>query len=289
MLNLQHTVDQTIPVYLPEEKFNTFVLPLLWQGQRGPKPKIDLYRTFHYVLYVLYTGCQWKMLPIARNESGEAEIHYTRVWHKWKQWVEHKSIAALFEESVRQLQQQGQLDTSLLHGDGTNVVAKKGGDISGYSGHKHQTGNKVLAIHDNAGNVLAGATIAAVNQSDMTLLPTALRDLKRTLKRCGITIPKTTPLNLDAGFDSRKNRKLIWNARLKPNIKENPRNRKRPKRGRKRYFDETLYKQRFKCERTFGWQDKFRKVIIKTEWYQHLFNGFNLLAFTLINLRNLQF
>jgi len=44
-------------------------------------------------------------------------------------------------------------------------------------------------------------------------------------------------LNLDGGFDSRHNRKLIFNAGLIPNIKENPRNRKTPKRGRKRFFN----------------------------------------------------
>jgi hypothetical protein len=35
---------------------------------------------------------------------------------------------------------------SILHGDGTNTVAKKGGDGIGYSGHKHQKGEKVIAI-----------------------------------------------------------------------------------------------------------------------------------------------
>jgi hypothetical protein len=33
---------------------------------------------------------------------------------------------------------QGVRDLSILHGDGTNTVAKKGGDGIGYSGHKHQ-------------------------------------------------------------------------------------------------------------------------------------------------------
>ena len=42
-----------------------------------------------------------------------------------------------------------------LHGDGTNTVAKKGGDGIGYSGHKHQQGEKVIAIIDNNGSILA--------------------------------------------------------------------------------------------------------------------------------------
>jgi hypothetical protein len=35
-------------------------------------------------------------------------------------------------------------DLSVLHGDGSNTVAKKGGDGIGYSGHKHQKGEKVV-------------------------------------------------------------------------------------------------------------------------------------------------
>ena len=63
-------------------------------------------------------------------------------------------------------------------------------------------------------------------------------------------------LNLDGGFDSAHNRKCIFNAGLIPNIKENPRNRKRPKRGRKRLFNAAIHTLRLCVERTFAWEDK---------------------------------
>lgn len=286
MTNLQQTANQAIPVYFNEEDFDAFILPLLWAGTRGPKPKLSLWKTFHLILHILYTGEQWKMLPVEKGPDGKPEIHYTRVWAKWKQWVEHGSIAAIFYRSIELLKEHNHLDLSLLHGDGSNTISKKGGDLCGYSGHKHQKGNKIIALHDNAGNILAPMTIATVNQSDMVLLIDSLSDLKTTLKKCNLHIPKGTILNLDPGFDSRKNRKAVWNAKLKPNIKENKRNRKTVRRGRKRFFDKDLYKQRYKCERTYSWQDKFRRVLIQYEWYQHLFLGFNLLAFALINLRH---
>jgi hypothetical protein len=208
-------------------------------------------------VFLLYdTISQWQMLPIERGADGKAEIHYTRIWAKWKQWVEMGSISAIFYQSVRLLKEHGHLDLSLLHGDGSNTVSKKGGDKNGYSGHKHQKGNKCISIQDNAGNILAPMIIAAVNQSDMVLLVDALNDLKTTFKLCNLSVPPDTVLNLDPGFDSRKNRKAIWNSGLKPNIKENKRNRKNTKRGRKRFFDPTRYKQRYKCERTYAWQDK---------------------------------
>jgi hypothetical protein len=50
-------------------------------------------------------------------------------------------------------------------------VAKKGGEGMGYSGHKHQTGEKVIAIADKRGNVLAPLTVAPVNQTDRGYCP----------------------------------------------------------------------------------------------------------------------
>ena len=130
-------------------------------------------------------------------------------------------------------------------------------------------------------------TAAPVNKSDMELMPGALQDIKMACRACGIIIPKRTNLNLDPGVDSPKNRKAVWNAGLLPNMKENPRNRKKPKRGRKRLFDKETYALRYKCERSFGWEDKFRRIIVRYDWYEHLYRGFHLLAFAMINFRHL--
>ena len=55
-------------------------------------------------------------------------------------------------------------------------------------------------------------------------------------------------LNLDGGFDSTRNRKGIFNAGMIPNIKENPRNRKTTKRGRKRLFNAAIHALRMRVE-----------------------------------------
>ena len=73
----------------------------------------------------------------------------------------------------------------------------------------------------------------------MVLVPESLKALKRVAKEVGLDLTGAY-LNLDAGFDSTHNRKCIFNAGMIPNIKENPRNRKRPKRGRKRLFNAAI-------------------------------------------------
>jgi hypothetical protein len=143
----------------------------------------------------------------------------------------------------------------------------------------------VLALSDNHGYVVSPLTVAPVNTADMVLLPQGLNALKRVARHVGLPITGAV-LNLDAGFDSKANRKAVFNAGLTPNMKENPRNRQTPKRGRKRWFDAELYKRRFIVERTFAWEDKFKRLLLRFETTQKHHLGFKLLAFTLINLRN---
>ena len=87
------------------------------------------------------------------------------------------------------------------------------------------------------------------------LLPEGLNALKRMARLADLKIGGSY-LNLDGGFDSRYNRKAIFNAGLIPNIKENPRNREIPKHGRKRLFNAAIHSLRLRVERTFAWEDK---------------------------------
>jgi transposase len=72
---------------------------------------------------------------------------------------------------------------------------------------------------------------------------------------------------------------------LIPNIPENPRNRKRPKRGRKRLFNAAVQALRIRVERSFAWEDKFKRLLLRFERIQQRHYGMKLLAYTLINLR----
>src|SRR5205807_5635671 len=81
------------------------------------------------------------------------------------------------------------------------------------------------------------------------------------------------------------NRTCMFNAGLIPNIKENPRNRKTPKRGRTRRFNEAIHALRMRVERTFAWEDTFKRLLLRFERIQQRHYGMKLMAYTLINLR----
>jgi hypothetical protein len=69
---------------------------------------------------------QWKCLPLPKDPEGKPAIHYTNVYRAFAKWANDGSLWQAFVASVRHLAAEKHLDTSVLHGDGTNTVAKKG-------------------------------------------------------------------------------------------------------------------------------------------------------------------
>src|SRR5215471_8104663 len=130
---------------------------------------------------------------------------------------------------------------------------------------------------ENRGYVLAPVPVASVNETDMVLFPEGLKALKKVAKEVGLDL-RGAYLNLDGGFDSARNRKCIFHAGLIPNIKENPRNRKRPKRGRKRLFNATIHALRMRVERTFAWEDTCKRPLLRCEHIQQRHYGMKLMA-----------
>ena len=283
----KNVANPAIPVRLTEEQFRIYALPHLSVGSRGPKPKIPLFDIFNYILFVLHSGIQWFNLPIRIDPTtGKREISYQRIYAHLKLWVESDSLSKIFIASVKILNDKGLLDLTIIHGDGTCTVAKNGGDNTGRNGHKHHKGDKVVAFCDSNRNVIAPFITAPGNANEIKLLPGALRPLKKTAKTLGFSLGGTT-VSLDAGYDSRANRKEIFNANMVPNIKENPRNRKTTKRGRHRFYKEEIFDERFETiERVFAWEDKYRKLVTRYERRSVIHYGLKLIAYALINLRH---
>jgi transposase len=162
-----------IPTELSLEQFRQFVLPHLTVGRRGPVPKLSLHALFNYILKLLYLGCQWKELPIAKDAEGRPEIHYTRIYATFRRWQAGGCFDIIFTVVV-QLRQTSLLDVTIIHGGGTTTAAKKGGDNIGFNGHKKIKGDKVVAFCDRNCNVIAPFVAAPGNHNESPLLRAAL-------------------------------------------------------------------------------------------------------------------
>jgi transposase len=116
----------TIPVQLSATDFHKFIFPHLSMPRRGPKCKLGYHGLFNLILWVLYTGMQWKCVPIPKDPNGKPAIHYTSVYRAFAKWAHDGSLEQAFMASVAHLSAEKHLDLGVLHGDGTNTVAKKG-------------------------------------------------------------------------------------------------------------------------------------------------------------------
>ena len=92
-----------IPVQLSAPEFETFILPHLSMPKRGPKCKLGYYRVFNLIVWLLYTGMQWKCLPVPQDAQGKPAIHHTTIYKVFAKWADDGSLWQAFVASVRHL------------------------------------------------------------------------------------------------------------------------------------------------------------------------------------------
>lgn len=110
-----------LPIRVSRKEFNQCIKPYLSRARRGPKSNVSSYKIFNYILYILHTGIQWRQLKTYKNE-----IHWSNVYKWHNRWSKDGSYHNLFNSSVECLSEAGKLNLSVLHGDGSNTIAKKG-------------------------------------------------------------------------------------------------------------------------------------------------------------------
>lgn len=139
---------------------------------------------------------------------------------------------------------------------------------------------------DNNGFIIAPLVVRPVNKHDSVLLPDSIDQLIDFASLISLDL-KETYFTLDTGFDSFYNKWLIHSHQMIPVIKPNRRGTKDEQKIETMYenFNEQIYKQRFKIERTFAWQDTYRKLVTRYEKLESTHNGFKYLAYAMINSR----
>jgi transposase len=211
------------------------------------------------------------------------ELSYSAIYAHFSRWCHDGSLKRVWQASILTIQ--ADLDLSELNLDGSHTLAKKGGESVAYQHRKKGKTSNILPIVDGRDYVVACTGIIAGNHNDAYQLKMHLQTAFKDMKKLGLEI-QGAYFNADKAFDTRDARKTCFNHGLIPNIPENPRNRQRPKRGRKRLFNPAVYQHRFGSEHTFAWVDKFKRLLIRFERYDACFLGAHYIAFTLINLRH---
>jgi len=127
-----------------------------------------------------------------------------------------------------------------------------------------------------------------VQHHDSTCLAEGLDRLSTLAELLELDI-KDSFVTLDPGFDSEGAEEEIEMHDLRPAIKPNPRGTKSETKLHEQFerFDEIkhIYKERHKVERSFAWEDTYRRLVIRYERLDVIHEGFKFLAYSMINLR----
>ena len=139
---------------------------------------------------------------------------------------------------------------------------------------------------DNHGFVIAPLVVRPVNRHDITLFSDSIDRLTDFASLISLDLTGSY-LTLDSGFYSEYNRWLIRSHGMIPVIKPNRGATKDEKKIEAMYddFNESIYKLRFAIERTFTWQDTYRKLAFSYERLKATRSGLKYLGYSLINLR----
>ena len=266
---------------ITKEEITAYVLPFLPVNKRGFGSRIDPVMIVQCILHKLKTGVQWHCLFI-EIECFKPAFSWQLVYYYYRRWSKMGVFEQLFK-TVLEIQKD-KLDTEVLNLDGTHSLAKKSGDAIAYQHRKKGRTSNTLIMTDGRGIPIAVGDILSGNHNDLFEIVPQLSKIAKSVKDCGITVENSI-LNADKGFDSIAFRRFCRSKKILPNVKENTRNRKKVKRGRKREFYEHSYKRRFVNERCFAWIDSFRTLLIRFDTSTESWKNWHYLAFFLIIIK----
>jgi len=180
---------------------------------------------------------QWRELPI-ESYFEKGEISWQNVYYYFNKWSKDGSFQRVWLNLLSKKKRK--LDMSCVQLDGSHTRC-------------HQKG-------ESAGMIAMGSPKAG-NHNDLYEIEEVLKEILALLEEAGIEL-KGLFLNADAGFDSKSLREFLESKEIIANIKPNPRNGEQPD----VYFDEELYKNRFKIEQANGWLNGYKGLIMRYEY-----------------------
>ncbi len=264
---------------LGKDTIKSEIMPYLSVAKRGFTSKFDLVEMVNAILYKLKSGCQWRLLPIGHLFSGEGPSWNT-VFHHYRKWSVKDEWQRVWATILGK--NKNSLDLSIAHIDGSHTPAYRGGEKVEYQGRKKRCTTNALFLSDNQGIPLAMAEPQSGNHADLHEIEERIEDLVSQLSDAAISVDGLF-CDLDAGFDGKELRKALLSRGITPNVCPNPRN--GGEATEDWFYDEEMYKHRWKIERANAWMDGFKAVLARFDATISSWKGWNFLAFIVIFLK----
>lgn len=257
-------------------------MPHLSTGRRGFSTRFDLSKVFQLILKRLKTGCQWRELSL-KEYFGEEEISWQSVYYYFNKWSKDGSFRKIWVHLL--CCNKRVLDLSSVQLDGSHTKSRMGGESVGYQGRKKSKTTNIIFLCDNQGQMLSMGSPKSGEHHDLYEIEIVLEEIISLLSKAEIE-HKGLFLNADAGFDGENLRQLLESKEIMANIKINPRNKETM--DSDCYFDDELYKRRFKIEKANAWLDSFKALLIRFETSITNWMALHYIAFSILFIRKLK-
>ena len=203
------------------------------------------------VLFVLSTGCQWSRLPVPGG-SCKTIYHYFSIWSKNHLFERAYIDLVRVYMKIRPRSSIRVIDTSFVK----NVFGSQCVGPSPFDRGRNAT--KVSAIVDHTGIPL-GFTFHKGNRNDS-------RTLEHGLSKCKFISPGNQ-LYADKIYDSSHCKDILNRFSLENCISK-----------KRQPVSKSDNRKRIVVEHTFGWLDKYRRIILRYDSLIHTFRSFHYLA-----------
>ena len=261
---------QAYPSDLKEQEWK-WLEPILpnpsTKGSRGRPQEWPLREIINGILYVLRTGCQWRMMPHDLPPWQTVYYHH-RKWRLSQLWEE---INTVLREKVRQKEgREATPSAAIVDAQSVKTTLVKG--KRGYDAGKQVNGRKRHIIVDTIGLLL----MVLVTTADVQDRPGAKQLLSQLQER--LSLPRLKLIWADGGY--RGNPFMEWVKEtfgwLWEVVKRND--------DIKGFY---VLPRRWVVERTFGWLNNYRRLSKDYEELPHTSEAFIYLAMTHLMTRRL--
>ena len=241
---------------------------------------MDLLEVVEAILFTLKTGCQWRQLPVKQFFTG-VTLTWSGVYCHVNEWRKDSSWIKLW---IKLLQlHRRRLDLSSVQLDGSQTLAKNGGEAIGYQGRKAARTTNLLFLADSRGQPLACASPQAGNHHDLFDIETSLGELCSLLEAAQISFEGLF-LNAASGVDAKNLRDDCFRRGIQANLALNPRSHQ-SEAAADTAIDPELYRERTAIERTNSWLDRCKTLLVRFETNAENWLASHFLAFAVLLLR----